>query len=186
MITAGEPVQASMATRPSVVLSLQPVMFRGSQQFRGGSIGCHHRRVPSRLMLMLLLISYLEMLRWKSWSENCLAYFISLQGCRRSRSCSLSGGYPFGDDMARNSDDSGICCQTMVAKFHAKGHDHSVLWQILEEMHDASRQLCKQEVVKISRDQNNVAHEFTCFATRSKECECFFACVSRVGCVPLL
>lgn len=40
----------------------------------------------------------------------------------------------------------------MVAKFRVKGHDRSALWQILEEMHDASSQLCKPEVVKISRN----------------------------------
>ena len=32
------------------------------------------------------------------------------------------------------------------------------------------------EVVKISRDQNNVMHELARFATRSRECQCFFAC----------
>jgi glutathione peroxidase-family protein len=64
----------------------------------------------------------------------------------------MSGGYPFGDEMARYSDDFEIWLQPMVAKFHVKGHDQSALWQILEEMHDASSQLCKLEVVKISRN----------------------------------
>ena len=36
------------------------------------------------------------------------------------------------------------------------------------------RQLCKLEVVKISRDQNNLAHELARFASRSRECQCFF------------
>ena len=71
-------------------------------------------------------------------------------------------------------------------KLLVKGCDRSALWQVIAEIQDVGSQLGKLEIFKMSRDQNNVAHEFTCFATRSKECECFFACVSRVGCVPLL
>jgi hypothetical protein len=42
--------------------------------------------------------------------------------------------------------------QIVVAKFHAKGHDRSALWQILEEMYDTSNQFCKLEMMKISKD----------------------------------
>jgi ribonuclease HI len=76
-------------------------------------------------------------------------------------------------------------CQTMVVKFHIKGCDRSALWNVFAEMHDVGRQLCKLEVIKISRDQNNMAHELARFASRSRECQCFFCLFSRVGCVPL-
>jgi hypothetical protein len=47
-------------------------------------------------------------------------------------------------------------------------------------MHDAGIQLCQLEVVKISRDQNNVTHELAHFAIRSWESPCFFfACFSE-------
>ena len=67
-------------------------------------------------------------------------------------------------------------CQSVVAKFHAKGYDRSALWNVFAMMHDAGSQLCKLEVVKISRDQNNLAHELARFASRSRECQCFFDC----------
>ena len=67
-------------------------------------------------------------------------------------------------------------CQLVVAKFYAKGCDRSVLWNVLAMMHEAGSQLCKLEVVKINRDQNNLAHELAHFASRSRECQCFFDC----------
>jgi hypothetical protein len=66
-------------------------------------------------------------------------------------------------------------CQMVVAKFHSKGCDRSALWNVFMMMHDTDSQLCKLEVVKISRDQNNLAHELARFASRSRWCQCFFA-----------
>ena len=77
-------------------------------------------------------------------------------------------------------------CQTVVANFHTKGHDRSALWQVFAKLHDAGSQLCQLEVIKISRDQSNMAHELARFAFRSRKSLCFFCLFSRVGCVPLL
>jgi hypothetical protein len=65
-------------------------------------------------------------------------------------------------------------CQTAVTKFHIKDCDHSALWSVFAEMHDVGSQLCKLEVIKISRDHNNMMHELTRFASRPRECQCFF------------
>jgi hypothetical protein len=68
----------------------------------------------------------------------------------------------------------------VIAKFHIKGCDGSTLWNVFVEMHDVGSQLCKLEVIKISRDQNNMAHELARFASRCWECQCFFfACFSE-------
>jgi hypothetical protein len=53
-------------------------------------------------------------------------------------------------------------------------------------MHDAGIQLCQLEVVKISRDQNNVTHELAHFAIRSWESQCFFLLVFQSGLCPSL
>ena len=67
-------------------------------------------------------------------------------------------------------------CHTVVANFHTKGHDRSALWQVFAKLHDTGSQLCQLEVIKISRDQNNMARELACFVFRSRESLCFFAC----------
>jgi ribonuclease HI len=76
-------------------------------------------------------------------------------------------------------------CQTVVAKFHIKGCDRSALWNVFVEMHDVGSQLCKLEVIKISRDHNNMTHELACFASRYRECQCFLL-VFQSGLCPSL
>ena len=68
-------------------------------------------------------------------------------------------------------------CHTVVANFHTKGHDRSALWQVFAKLHDAGSQLCQLEIIKISRGQNNMAHELARFAFRSRESMCFFLLV---------
>ena len=67
-------------------------------------------------------------------------------------------------------------CQMVVTNFHTKGHDRSALWQVFAKLHNAGSQLCRPKVIKISRDQNNMARELACFVFRSRESLCFFAC----------
>jgi hypothetical protein len=74
----------------------------------------------------------------------------------------------------------------VIAKFHIKGCDGSTLWNVFVEMHDVGSQLCKLEVIKISRDQNNMAHELARFASSSRECQCFFLLVFQSGSCPSL
>jgi ribonuclease HI len=49
-------------------------------------------------------------------------------------------------------------CQTVVSKLHAAGRDRSILWQFIDETRAVGSQLCKLEIIKISREQNNLAH----------------------------
>lgn len=79
-------------------------------------------------------------------------------------------------------------CQTVVSKLHAAGRNRSILWQFIDEtraMHMGA-QVCKLEIIKISRKQNNLAHELAQFAISFKDCQCFFCLFFRVDCIPLL
>jgi hypothetical protein len=77
-------------------------------------------------------------------------------------------------------------CQTVVSKLHAAGLDRSILWQFIVEMRAVGSHLCKLEIIKISREQNNLAYELAQFAISFKDCQCFFCLFSRVDCIPLL
>lgn len=52
-------------------------------------------------------------------------------------------------------------CQSVVSNIQAIERDHSQLWQIIEETQEIGGQLNRLHVTKISRDQNNLAHEFS-------------------------
>ena len=58
----------------------------------------------------------------------------------------------------------------------ANVHDRSSIWQIIEEAQEVGGQLRRLELVKISRVQNNLAHELAQFSITSRESQCFFAC----------
>jgi hypothetical protein len=77
-------------------------------------------------------------------------------------------------------------CQTVVSKLHAAGCDRSILWQFIDEARAVGAQVCKLEIIKISRKQNNLAHELAQFAISFKDCQCFFCLFSRADCIPLL
>jgi len=65
-------------------------------------------------------------------------------------------------------------CQSVVTQLQAKIHDCSVLWQVIEEARDVGGQLRRMDTVKISRDQNKLAHELVQFAIRFRKCQSFF------------
>ena len=67
-------------------------------------------------------------------------------------------------------------CSSVVAKLRSKARDRSTIWQFIEETHEVGDQLERLEWPKISRVQNNLAHELAQYAIRSRLCECFFAC----------
>jgi ribonuclease HI len=65
-------------------------------------------------------------------------------------------------------------CQMVVSKLHAAGRDRSILWQFIDETCAVGAQVCKLEIIEISRKQNNLAHELVQFAISFKDCQCFF------------
>jgi hypothetical protein len=73
-----------------------------------------------------------------------------------------------------------------VSKLHAAGRDRSILWQFIDETRAMGSQLCKLEFFKISREQNNLAHELAQFAISFKDCQCFFLLVFQSGLYPSL
>jgi hypothetical protein len=51
-----------------------------------------------------------------------------------------------------------------------------IIWQFIDETRAVGAQVCKLEIIKISRKQNNLAHELVQFAISFKDCQCFFSC----------
>ena len=58
-------------------------------------------------------------------------------------------------------------CASVVERLKSKEQDRSVTWSLIHEVRLAMEDLCSLDVVKISRSQNNVAHELAHFAIRS-------------------
>ena len=70
-------------------------------------------------------------------------------------------------------------CAVIAEKLKSKEKDRSVAWSILHEALQAMEDLHSLEVVKISRSQNNVAHELAHFALRSGSSQVFFGFFSE-------
>jgi hypothetical protein len=77
-------------------------------------------------------------------------------------------------------------CHSVVTKLCSKGWDRSSIWPIIEETQEVGGLLRSLVTIKISRVQNNLAHELAQFAIKSRECQCIFACfpewVSSLSC----
>jgi hypothetical protein len=78
--------------------------------------------------------------------------------------------------MAWNNDDPWVWLSVGGVQASGNGRDCSQLWQIIEEMREVGDQLNRLKVIKISRDQNVLAHELAQFAIKSRMSQCSFAC----------
>ena len=63
----------------------------------------------------------------------------------------------------------------VAAKLKSNVMDRSVGWSLVQEARTNLEELCRLEIAKISRSQNNVAHELAHFAIRSGRSEVLFA-----------
>ena len=65
-------------------------------------------------------------------------------------------------------------CAVVAAKLKSNVQDRSIGWSLIREARMAMEDLCRLEIAKISRSQNNVAHELAHFAIKSGRSEVFF------------
>jgi len=63
----------------------------------------------------------------------------------------------------------------VAVKLKSNGQDRWIGWSLIREARMAMDVLCGLEIAKISRSQNNVAHELAHFAIRSGCSEVFFS-----------
>ena len=63
----------------------------------------------------------------------------------------------------------------VAEKLRNSTQDRFLLWFTLQEATLGMEDLCRVEVLKISRDQNNVAHQLAHYAIRSSSSQFFFS-----------
>jgi hypothetical protein len=66
-------------------------------------------------------------------------------------------------------------CAVVTEKLNNNTKDRSLDRSLIREAQLDMEELCRLEIVKISRCQNNVAHELAHFAIRSARSEVFFS-----------
>jgi len=74
-------------------------------------------------------------------------------------------------------------CAVVAAKLKSNVQDRSIGWSLIREARMAMEDLCRLEIAKISRSQNNVAHELAHFAIRSGRSEVFFLLFLNLFCL---
>jgi ribonuclease HI len=66
-------------------------------------------------------------------------------------------------------------CAVVVGKLRNPVQDRSLIWSTIQEATVGMEDLCRVEVLKISRAQNNTAHQLAHYAIRSSSSQVFFS-----------